>query len=154
MKLKFVLIFQLIFFVSCTVTEKPEFIKVDAIKIQHSTAKTITVVANAHFLNKNSVGGNLQLNEIHVLIDSMAVAKVNSETFKVPKKETFTIPLTVKIPYDKVFKKNKNNILGDVLNILTRKEILIQYKGTITYKLGKFSYDYSLDNSDKVKLNF
>lgn len=154
MKLKFVLIIQLIFFVSCTVTEKPEFVKLDSIKVKHSSTKTITVVTNAHFLNKNSVGGKLQLNTIDVFVDSIAVAKINSEIFEVPKKEKFTIPLTVKIPYDKVFKKNKNNILDNVLNMLTRKEILIQYKGTIRYKLGKFSYDYPLDYSNKVKLNF
>lgn len=154
MKLKFVLIIQLIFFVSCTVTEKPEFVKLDAIKIKHSSTKTITIVTSAHFFNKNSVGGKLQLNAINVFIDSIAVAKVNSEVFEVPKKEKFTIPLTVEIPYDKVFKKNKNSILNNVLNVLTRKKILIQYKGDIRYKLGKFSYDYPLDYSNKVKLNF
>jgi hypothetical protein len=142
------------FLVSCTVNQKPEFIKIDQIKVSHSTVKNIVVTANAHFLNKNSVGGNLQLTNLNVYVDSIAVAEVNSKVFIVPKKDIFAMPITVKIPYDKVFKKNKNDFLNNVLNMLTRKEILVQYKGKITYRLGKFSYQYDVDYADKVKLNF
>ena len=138
---KFSLLFSLFLLFSCTVTEKPEFVKLDSIKVANSNSKEIELVADAHFLNKNSVGGKLQLNNIKVLLNETEVAVVNSSTFQVPKKEEFTIPISVKIPHKKLFKKNK---LTNVLNMLIKKEVAIQYKGIITYKLGDFSYDYPL----------
>lgn len=152
MKLKISIIAAFLFLSSCTMSEKPEFIKLDDVEIGQSNSKEIILNANVYFLNKNSVGGTLKIKNIDVFVDNVAVAKVNSNTFEVPKKEEFMVPITVNIPYDKIFKKNKENLLDNVLNLISKKEIDLQYKGEITYFLGKLSYDYDLNYIDKVKL--
>lgn len=152
MKRIYLFLLLIISLTACTVTEQPEFKDIASIKVKETNAKEVIVEANARFLNKNSVGGTLQAKGIQVFIDDVAVAEVNSDTFKVPAKDEFTIPLKVKIPYSKVFKDNKNNVLSNVLNILTNKEINLRYKGNITYKLSAFSYNYPLDYTQKVAL--
>ncbi len=152
MKLRSLIVVSLFFVLSCKVTEKPEFINIDGLKIKHSTAKEVEIQANAHFLNKNSIGGKLEINAIKVFIDSMFIATIDSKTFDVPKEEIFIIPLTVKIPYNKIFKKNKKNLLGNIVNMLLRKKILVQFKGDIRYKLGAFHYDYELDYTENLSI--
>lgn len=152
MKLRSLIVVSLFFVLSCKVTEKPEFINIDGLKVTHSTAKEIKIQADAYFLNKNSVGGKLQINTVKVFVDSMFVATIDSKVFDVPKKETFTIPLTIKLSYDKVFKNNKKNLLGNILNMLLRKNILVQFKGDIRYKLGSFHYDYDLDYTENLSI--
>ncbi|MDG1041469.1 MAG: hypothetical protein P8O96_01315, partial [Flavobacteriaceae bacterium] len=44
---------------SCAMKQKPEFIKVDNIKLIEANSKQITLSANAVFNNPNSVGGRL-----------------------------------------------------------------------------------------------
>ena len=139
--------------VACKVTEKPEFIGVNSLKINTVSAKEFTVLANLQFQNKNDVGGTLQANEIHVFIDSVDVATVNSEVFKVLRKATFELPLKVHIPFDKVYKKNKQNLLENIMNIVSNKKINILYKGKVRYKLGGFHYNYPLNYKQEISLN-
>ncbi len=85
--MKKIIVFSiLILILSCKVTEKPEFIKVESVKVIQANKKGIKVKTDLLFLNKNIVGGTLQANDIKVLLDSVEVATINSDSFKVPKK--------------------------------------------------------------------
>jgi len=149
---KILLILTIAVFSGCKVTEKPEFIKVESVKIIKANRKGIKVKSDLRFLNKNSVGGTLQAKNIKVLIDSLQVATLNSEPFKVPGKKEFVLPLTVVIPYKKIYKDNKNNLLSNVMNFIKNKKIRIVYQGKIRYLLGNFHYDYPLNYTDEIPL--
>ena len=60
---------------NCTVTEKPEFIGVENIKVVDSNIKTITLSADANFTNLNDVGGTLKTDDLRVYINDTEVAK-------------------------------------------------------------------------------
>ena len=152
MKLKSLVILVFFFTISCTVTEKPEFVKVKNIKIINANAKEITLQTDLLFLNKNSVGGNLQAKNIKVFVDSMQVAMMQSTLFNVPKKSEFTIPLKTTLPYDKVFKDNQQNLLGNIMNMIMRKKILVQFSGDVRYQVGNFHYDYPVSYSENISI--
>lgn len=152
MKLKSLIVLSFFLLLSCTVTEKPEFIKVAEIKIISASTKEITLQANLQFLNKNSVGGDLQAKNILVYIDSLEVATIESDLFKVPKKNKFIVPLVTTIPYDKVFKDKKQNLLGNIMNMIMSEKIVVKIKGDIRYKLGGFHYDYPLEYTENVAI--
>jgi LEA14-like dessication related protein len=137
---------------ACKVTEKPEFIGVNSLKIKKVSTKEFTVLANLQFQNKNDVGGTLQAKEIHVFIDSIDVATVATEVFNVPKKEAFELPLQVQIPFDKIYKNNKQNLLENIMNIISNKKVNIFYKGVIRYEKGVFHYNYPLDYQQEISL--
>ncbi len=136
-------------FFSCKVSEKPEFIKVENIKVSNTTPKFITLTADAYFLNPNNISGQLKTDGIKVIINDNELASVTSESFKVPAKKEFSIPLQAKIPTDSLLSnKNLSSLLGSFLN----KKMKVQYLGDIKYKVLGFSHTYRVDKTEDVKI--
>lgn len=138
--------------VSCSVKEKPIFIKVDDLKITSIASDTIRLKAKALFKNPNDIGGKIATDEIKVIINNTEVAQVSSEEFKVPAREEFTIPLKVVIPAKKVFENNKNGILGGLITSLLSQSIKVQFKGDLKYKVFGFSHVYPIDKTQDIKI--
>ncbi|PKG52424.1 MULTISPECIES: LEA type 2 family protein [Olleya] len=149
MKSTLILLTILTCFISCKVTEKPEFIKVENIKVLKSTSKFITITADAFFLNPNNISGQLKTDGIKVIVNNSELASVTSESFKVPAKKEFSIPLQAKIPTDSLLSnKNLSSLLGSFLN----KKLKVQYIGEIKYKVLGFSHTYKVDRTENVKI--
>jgi hypothetical protein len=136
-------------FLSCSVNEKPEFLRIENIKVLESTSKYITFTADALFINPNDIGGELKSDGIKVYVNDNEMATVTTESFKVPAKKDFTIPLKANIPTDSLF-SNKN--LGGLLSSLFSKKLKVQYKGSIKYNVLGFSYTYDIDKTEQVKI--
>ncbi|REH48738.1 late embryogenesis abundant protein [Tenacibaculum gallaicum] len=144
----------LLLIVSCSVKQKPIFLKVDDIKLLSASTDTVRIGANAYFENPNDIGGKIATDEIKVLIDQVEVAQVSSEEFKVPARKEFHIPLKVVIPAKKVFENNKNGILGGILNSLINQRLRVHFKGDLKYKVLGFSHIYPIDKVEDLKIKF
>lgn len=136
---------------SCSVNEKPQFIGLENIKVLESTSKYVTFTAEAKFINPNDIGGELQTDEIKVFVNDNEMASVSTESFEVPAKKEFSIPLKTKVPTDNIF-SNKN--LGGLIGSLFSKKVKVQYKGEIKYKVLGFSHYYNIDQTEDVKIKF
>ena len=149
--MKKVIILSTILFtvLSCSVKEKPEFLRVENIKVLESNANSVTLTADAFFMNHNHVGGELKSDGIKVFVNDNEMATVSSESFKVPAKKEFSIPLKATIPADSIF-SNKN--IGDLISSLFSKKLRVQYKGDIKYKALGFTYTYEVDKTEDVKI--
>jgi hypothetical protein len=134
---------------SCTVTEKPQFVGVENIKVLESTSKYITLTADALFINPNDIGGKLKTDEIKVFVNDNEMATVSTESFDVPAKKEFSIPLKTNVPTDSLF---SNKSLGGLLGSLFSKKLKVQYKGDIKYTIFGFSHTYSIDKTEDVKI--
>ena len=133
----------------CTVTEKPQFIGIENIKVTESTPKYITFTAQALFTNPNDIGGELQTDEIKILVNNTELASVSTESFEVPAKKEFSIPLKTHIPTDSIF-SNKN--IGGLIGSLFSKKLNVRYKGDIKYKILGFSHTYAVDVTEDIKI--
>jgi hypothetical protein len=135
------------------VKEKPEFLRVDNIKVLESTSEYLTLTADAYFINPNDIGGELKSDGIKVFVNDNEMATVSTESFKVPAKKEFSIPLKANIPADSIF-SGKN--IGGLIGSLFSQNLKVQYKGDIKYKVLGFSYIYEVDKTEdvKVKLKF
>lgn len=145
----FSLTFTLLF--NCSITEKPEFVKLDNIEVVDSNSRNITLSADAFFINKNDVGGTLKTDDLKVYINDTEVATVISEEFDVPRKKNFTIPLTVSVATDSLIDKKS---LGGLLGSLISQRLKVHYKGDIKYKIMGYSSTYSVDEIQDVKIKF
>ncbi|MFC0604541.1 LEA type 2 family protein [Winogradskyella pulchriflava] len=145
--LLFLLFFTLVF--NCTVTEKPEFIGLENIKVVNSNIQTITLKADALFMNPNDVGGSLKTDDLKVYINDTEVATVVSDEFNVPSKKNFTIPLIVAVATDSIM---DNKSLGGLLGSLISQRLKVQYKGDIKYKVLGYSSTYSVDETQELKI--
>ncbi|OAD44574.1 LEA type 2 family protein [Polaribacter atrinae] len=147
--LYFILLFTLI--TSCSVKEKPIFIKVDNVKVTSFKGDTIRLKAQAFFENPNDVGGKISTDEIKVIVNGAEVAQVSSDEFEVPARKEFSIPLLVVIPAKKVFDNNKNGILGGLLNSFLNKSIKVQFTGDLKYTVFGYSSIYPIDQIQEIK---
>ncbi|WP_452232664.1 LEA type 2 family protein [Lacinutrix sp. MEBiC02595] len=149
---KFIILLTVILtIISCSVKEKPEFLRVDNIKVDDSNSKFITLTADAYFLNKNDISGELKTDEIKVFVNNNQMATVTTESFKVPAKKEFSIPLKANVPTDSLFSdKSLSGLLGSFLS----QKMKVQYKGQIKYKVFGFSHTYDVDQTENVKIKF
>ncbi len=136
-------------FLSCSVNEKLQFVSIENIKVLESTSKHVTFTADAFFINPNDIGGELQTDEIKVFINDNEMASVSTESFKVPAKKEFSIPLKTNVPTDSLF---SNKSISGLIGSLFSKKVKVQYKGDIKYKVLGFSYTYSIDKTEDVKI--
>ncbi|RZN81457.1 MAG: hypothetical protein EVB11_10385 [Winogradskyella sp.] len=134
---------------NCTVTEKPEFIGVENIKVVDSNIKTITLSADANFTNLNDVGGTLKTDDLRVYINDTEVAKFEAKSFDVPSNKRFTIPLTVAVATDSIIDKKS---IGGLLGSLISQRLKVQYKGEIDYKVLGYSSSYDIDKTQDIKV--
>jgi hypothetical protein len=148
---KSLFLFLTIFFLffNCTVTETPQYIGVKNIKVLDANSKTITINADAHFNNPNDVGGKLKAEDLKVYVNNSEVATLTSKSFKVPSKENFKIPLTVKIATENIIDKKS---LNGLLSSLILQRIEVQYKGVINYTILGYSSTYNVDKTEKIKI--
>lgn len=136
-------------FFNCKVNEKPLFVNVENIKVVESTSKNIILSADALFMNPNDIGGELKTDEIKIFVNDNEVGYVSTESFKVPAKTEFTIPLTATVPVDSLI---SNKSIGGLIGSLFSQKMKVNYKGTIVYKALGFSYDYDVDETEEVKI--
>jgi hypothetical protein len=139
---------------SCTVKEKPIFIKVDNIKVASFAADTIRLKVDAFFKNPNDVGGKISTDNLKVIVNGKELAEVFSDEFTVPAKKEFIVPLIAVIPTKKILASNNNGILGGLLNSVLNNSIKVQIKGNLKYKVFGFSGDYAIDKTEDIKVKF
>jgi hypothetical protein len=118
-------------------------------KVIDSNIQSITLSADALFLNKNDVGGTLKTDNIKVYINDTEVATLISDEFDVPKKQNFKVPLTVAFATDSIIDKKS---LGGLLGSLISNRLKVQYKGDIKYKVLCYSSTYAIDETQDIKI--
>lgn len=145
-------IFALIFImIGCSVKKKPIFLKVDDVKVLSAKLDTIKLQAKAYFKNENDIGGKISTDKVKVFVNGVEVAKVSSEEFKVPANKEFQIPLLVSIPSKNILNNSKGGLLEGLINSVLKRNVEVQFKGNIKYKVLGFSSTYSIDKTKKVK---
>lgn len=134
---------------NCSVNQPPEFLGIENLVIIDSNIKNITLSADALFINPNDVGGTLKTDDLKVYINNTEVATFVSESFDVPSKKNFKIPLTVSVDTDSIIDKKS---LGGLLGSLISQQLKVQYKGEIKYKVFGYSSTYNVDETQNIKI--
>ncbi len=138
-----------LFFISCQEIEHPEFQRVETIALENITVNDLTVKANVLFNNPNLLGGTFNTENITVYVNDLPVGNISTdEDFKVPLKDSFTVPLRVTIPIDKIY-KNKDSYMM-ILQAIFIKKINVRFKGKLIYKLGGLQYKYPIDTTEEL----
>jgi hypothetical protein len=137
-----------VFFAACDMVKAPDFQGISKIDFKKKDNGKLVLVAYAKYHNPNLLGGKFQVKDIKVYVDDKYFADLNSETYKVPTKKDFEIPLEVDFDA-KYFKKN--NIL-DALNSLINNKLKVHYKGKIVYVSHGLNIPYQLDYEQEVKI--
>jgi len=149
---KFTILLLILLTTSCAIKKKPEFIKINGIELVEANSRTLTLKAEALFNNPNVVGGRLNMEGVNVFVNDMLMGIVSAEEFKVPAKNSFKVPLQIKINTKDLLRKDPNGFLSGLLNSVLNKNLKVTYKGVIQFKALGFSYKYPIDKTETVKI--
>jgi len=139
---------SILFLQACSLTKAPEFKGITGIDIVKNKQNKLVLVANAKFYNPNLLGGKFKISDIKVFVNDKFLANLNSDTYKIPSKKDFTIPL--EMDFDSSYIK-KSGFL-DVINSMLHNNLKVQYKGQIYYVSHGFKVPYKVDYTQDVKL--
>lgn len=139
---------------SCSVKKAPIFIKVDDVKLISYSLDTIRLEASAYFENPNDVGGKISTDEIKVIVNEVEVAQVYSDEFKVPARNSFSIPLKVVVPTKRIFNNKKNDVLGGLINSIIKNKVKVQFKGNLKYAVFGLKKEFLVNKTEELKIKF
>ena len=131
---KFTLLLFIIASTSCAVKQKPTFIKVDNIKLITANSTKITVSADALFNNPNVIGGRLNTEGVQVYVNNISFGRIETEEFKIPANDDFTVPLKIQIKTKDLLDKDSKGFLNGLLNSVLNRSLKVRYEGTIQFK--------------------
>jgi hypothetical protein len=149
---KFTLLLFIIASTSCAVKQKPTFIKVDNIKLITANSTKITVSADALFNNPNVIGGRLNTEGVQVYVNDISFGRVETEEFKVPANDDFTVPLKIQIKTKDLLDKDSKGFLNGLLNSVLNRSLKVRYEGTIQFKALGINHSYPINKTETIKI--
>ena len=149
---KFTLLIFIIVSTSCAVKQKPTFIKVDNIKLITANSTKITVSADALFNNPNVIGGRLNTEGVQVYVNDISFGRIETEEFKVPANDDFTVPLKIQIKTKDLLDKDSKGFLNGLLNSVLNRSLKVRYEGTIQFKALGINHSYPINKTETIKI--
>ena len=149
---KFTLLIFIIVSTSCAVKQKPTFIKVDNIKLITANSTKITVSADALFNNPNVIGGRLNTDGVQVYVNDISFGRIETEEFKVPANDDFTVPLKIQIKTKDLLDKDSKGFLNGLLNSVLNRSLKVRYEGTIQFKALGINHSYPINKTETIKI--
>ena len=137
---------------SCGVKQKPTFIKVDNIKLITASSTKVILSANALFNNPNLIGGRLNTDSVQVYVNDISFGRIETEEFKVPADDNFTIPLKIQINTKDLFDKDPNGFLNGLLKSVLNRTLKVRYEGTIQFKALGINHSYLINKTETIKI--
>ena len=137
---------------SCTLHEKPTFVAIQKIDLDKVSSKEITFKVAAIFKNPNSIGGKISNETIEIYLDSIPVGKLYPNNFSIPAKDEFSIPLEGRLSTEKIMDRNQNNLLNNLLSIVTKQKIAITFKGDLIFQKGILKHTYHLNETKDITI--
>lgn len=138
-----------IFFFSCLSLESVKFEKLVNTRIIGVSGQDITIQTEAQFFNPNKIKGLIKDISIDVSIKDQIVAHLMEESkVKVMKNERFTVPvkLTIKL------KSLKNDLLGNLINLIKTRKIELTYSGYISIRSFGIGYKIPIDYQEELEI--
>ena len=136
---------------SCTLTQEPDFVKMDNYQILTINKNDVKLQANAYFKNPNDVGCEVVDTEIKVFVNDLYISDVKqANLIELEAKNEFFVPLKVSIPLNKI-SKDKSGMLGGMLSVLTNKNVKIKYEGFVTIRKAGIPYDIEVLGEEVIK---
>ena len=137
----------IILFSRCLSLESIKFEKLVNTRIIDISGQEITLKTEARFFNPNKIKGLIKDISIDVNIKDQKVAHLTEESeVKVMKNERFTVPLQLTIE----LKSLKNDLLGNLFNLVKTRKIELRYSGYIFIKSYGFGYKIPVDYQEEV----
>lgn len=145
--------FCLTFFLSsCSSVVEPTVERVIDVEVVEMTKSKLELNAYMVLNNPNSFELDLDNADLTVYVDDIELAKIN-QTYEttMPSKGEFNMPININMDLDKLYRENPLAAIGKGLQIMSDKQINVQFKGTILVGKGVAKISVPVDQEELVK---
>lgn len=151
--ISFLFLFCLVFH-SCSLTKEPEYIGVERFSVENFNTKEVVLKGELKFYNPNAVGAKVESDNLTIWYKGKKIANVDALPFQAQSKETFLVPLLVKVPAAQFLKENSIDILKGFFGAKTDKEKTfdLTIKGDLTFKIAGVKFKKELNEVEKITL--
>jgi LEA14-like dessication related protein len=148
----FILLTGLLF--SCTVNEPPEFKSIDNIEVETKSLDNIEIKGNFNFHNPNDISCELTKLDINVIANGINIGKANElQISQMDSNDNFFIPAKINLSPNKLYGEGIAGLIGGAISAFVKKEIEVEFKGTITLKKLGMSFEIPIHEKHMVPLD-
>jgi LEA14-like dessication related protein len=140
-------------FSSCTVNKPPEFKSIDHIEVETKSLDNIEITARFNFHNPNDIGCEISKMDIDVITNGINIGKANElEMSQIDSNDDFFIPAKINVSPKKIYGGGLANLIGGAISAFVKKEIEVEFQGTITLKKLGMSFEIPIHEKQMVPI--
>ena len=152
--IQIVLLFSILGFTlsTCNQWERPTLERIENVNINEFTTKRVSGTIDMILKNHNPFELDLASTDLVAIHDNIEIAKIK-QTFdtKMPGNAEFKMPIKLEMDLEKLYKDDPLSALGKGMQIYSKREIEIQFKGTIEAGKGAAKLPIPIDRIELVK---
>lgn len=137
---------------SCAGIQEPTIEKIEDVDIIEMSKSKLELNAFMVLKNPNGFALDLAKADLTVFVDDIELAKINQVyDTSMPANDNFKMPINIKMDLQKLYKANPIAALGKGLQIMSDRELNVQFKGSIKVGKGAAKISVPVDQIELVK---
>jgi len=146
-----ILFILLVSFTACTSVEEPTVERIEDVEIITLNKSKVEMNANMVLNNPNNFTLDLDKADLVAFIEEVQLASI-VQTFEtsMPANDEFKMPIYINMDLDKLYKDNPLAALGKGIQIISDRQLRINFKGKIYVGKGKVKVSVPVDQIETV----
>lgn len=141
---------------SCDIeNRKPEFKRVENVKVKSLSTTLTEVTADIIVYNPNGVSVTLNTTEIDVFANDLKISHISqTKNTEITKKSEFKIPLKANLNLMDLIKDESSilNIINSGLSSYKDKKIDLNFTGTAQFQVAGIAFDVPIEHQEVVEI--
>jgi len=138
--------------VSCTAFEEPAFEKIENVEIINVSTQQLECQLDLVFYNPNAFALDLAEADLNVSMAETALAEVH-QTYEstMPGQSRFSMPVNIILNLQELYGDNPITAMTKGLELMQKRELELQFKGSIKVGKGKTKISVPIDKIDLIR---
>ncbi|MEM1214192.1 MAG: hypothetical protein AAGJ82_00805 [Bacteroidota bacterium] len=138
---------------SCDGPQEPEITGFKNVRTTKVTKNEIVIVADLVGFNPNPVGGTVSDTDVIVTVNGVETAAVvQDKDAEIAADGEFMIPLVCSVSPERLFKEDRNGLIGGLLNAALNRKVDVEYQGELKLKVAGITFEEPIDYKEEIKI--
>jgi len=152
MKYLSILILSTLFLLSCNTITNPTVERIENVQIEELSTKAVKGTANMVILNPNPFALDLAGADLLAIVDDIELAHIKQVyDTSMPANTEFQMPIRLEMDLQKLYENDPLGALGKGMQIYSKRELTVHFKGTIKVGKGAAKISVPVDQKELVK---
>lgn len=138
--------------VSCNSIENPTILRIENVNLDEFNTSSVEADAEMVLYNPNPFALDLASADLAALVDSVQIATITQKyDTKMPAESEFHMPIRLELDIEKLLSQDPLNALGKGLQIVSKRELPVNFKGELKVGKGSMKVTVPMDKTEVIK---